>query len=130
MTVSRVLVYRYECPGHDRLSVGLVRLPPTQAPVSGSVSVTPYCAENSHFPSFSNPTTLRCSSEGFWFNGQTVCECDTGFVRVGVIIPSPSETAGQVSLALLVSVCGSLGLISVVLILIVTLIAVVVKHNR
>ena len=45
VTVSRVLVYHYECPGHDRLSTGLERRPATQAPVNGSVSVTPYCAE-------------------------------------------------------------------------------------
>ena len=45
VTVSRVLVYHYECPGHDRLSTGLERRPATQAPVNGSVSVTPHCAE-------------------------------------------------------------------------------------
>ena len=48
VTVSRVLVYRYECPGHDRQSTGLLRRPATQAPVNGVKIVKPYCPENSH----------------------------------------------------------------------------------
>ena len=47
VTVSRVLVYRYECPDNEWQSVGLTRHPATQAPVTGEVSVTPQCVENS-----------------------------------------------------------------------------------
>ena len=46
INVSRVLVYRYECPGHEKLSTGLERHPATQAPVSGTVPVIPGCVSN------------------------------------------------------------------------------------
>ena len=81
VTVSRVLVYHYECPGHDRLSTGLERRPATQAPVNGSVSVTPYCAENSHFTDISAPHHLVCTSKGTWENDLTHCECNTGYSK-------------------------------------------------
>ena len=94
--VSRVLVYRYECPGHDRLSTGLERRPATQAPVSGSVSVTPHCAENSHFTDISAPHHLVCTSKGTWQNDLTHCECNTGYSKdedrlmcAGIIITKP-----------------------------------------
>ena len=79
--VSRVLVYRYECPGEELLSTGLARRPATQAPISGGVSVTPYCVENSHQSQFSNPERLECRSTGHWLNDQTHCICDEGFER-------------------------------------------------
>ena len=79
MTISRVLVYRYECPGHDRLPTGLSRRPPTQAPDSGSVRVIPYCAEHSHFSTASVENTLVCPSNGTWLNDQSHCVCDEGY---------------------------------------------------
>ena len=79
VTVSRVLVYRHECAGHDRLPTGLSRRPPTQAPDSGSVRVNPYCAEHSHFSTASVENTLVCLSNGTWLNDQSQCECDEGY---------------------------------------------------
>ena len=79
VTVSRVLVYRYECPGHERQSAGIARRPATQAPVSETVSVTSQCAENAHQTQHSRPDALLCSSEGKWYNDQTTCECDRGY---------------------------------------------------
>ena len=81
VTVSRVLVYRYECPGHERQSAGIARHPATQAPVNETVSVTSQCAENAHHTELSQPNSLFCSSEGKWNNDQTVCECDWGYYR-------------------------------------------------
>ena len=78
ITVSRVLVYRYECPG---ISLGLVRLPATHSPVGGTMSVSPHCTMNSHHTEESNPESLVCSSEGIWFNDQTVCICNQGYYR-------------------------------------------------
>ena len=79
VTVSRVLVYRYECPGHDRLPTGLSRRPPTQAPDSGSVRVNPYCAEHSHFSTANGQNKLVCLSNGTWLNEQPQCVCDEGY---------------------------------------------------
>ena len=76
VTVSRVLVYRHECPGHDRLSTGLTHRPATQAAIDRAVPVTPYCAENSHHSEFSRPDVLICIPEGLWLNDQTQCVCD------------------------------------------------------
>ena len=86
--VSRVLVYRNECPGHERrpLPQPLVRRPSVQAPVNGSVSVTSsYCAENSHPGKNSNPQDLTCTAEGTWFNDGVDCECDEGFYMDGTV---------------------------------------------
>ena len=63
-TVSRVLVYRHECPGPERLDTGLSVLPSTQAPVNGSVPVTPFCVENASYIEGSLIDTLECNSEG------------------------------------------------------------------
>ena len=80
VTVSRVLVYRYECPGHDRQpSSGLARRPATQAPNAGAVFVRPFCAENSHFSDISNHNNLICLYNGTWLNGQAHCVCDDGY---------------------------------------------------
>ena len=76
VTISRVLVYRYECAGHERLPTGLSRRPPTQAPDNGSVRVNPYCADHSHFPAASVEDTLVCLSNGTWLNEQPRCVCD------------------------------------------------------
>ena len=79
VTVSRVLVYRYECPGHDRLPTGLSRRPPTQSPDIGSVRVDPYCAEHSHFSTANGRNKLVCLSNGTWLNEQPQCVCDEGY---------------------------------------------------
>ena len=85
VTVSRVLVYRHECLGLKQQTAGLTRRPATQAPVNDTVSVIPYCAEHSHHAEFSMPQTLRCTAEGVWENDLTVCECDWGYYRDGVV---------------------------------------------
>ena len=77
INVSRVLVYRHECPEQ---TVGLTRYPATQAPVNGTESVRPYCAENSHH---FNTNSSVCTAEGEWMNDQTECECDIGYFRDG-----------------------------------------------
>ena len=82
-TVSRVLVYRHECPGPERLDTGLSVLPSTQAPVNGSVPATPFCVENASSTVSSRLDTLKCNSEGVWINDQTNCQCNAGFFRVG-----------------------------------------------
>ena len=79
VAVSRVLVYRYECAGHDRLPTGLSRRPPTQAADSGTVRVIPYCADHSHFSAANGQNTLVCLSNGTWLNEQPQCECDEGY---------------------------------------------------
>ena len=79
VNVSRVLVYRHECPGHDQLAVGLVRRPATQAPVTGNEPVTPQCAENSNHTAASMPNLLVCTSDGVWINDQTQCACNKGY---------------------------------------------------
>ena len=79
VTVSRVLVYRYECPGHDRQPTGLTRRPATQAPSTGSTLVRPFCAENSHFSHISNHNSLACLNDGTWLKDQSHCVCDDGY---------------------------------------------------
>ena len=82
VTVSRVLVYRYECPGHDRQpTVDLGRRLATQAPVIGSVSVTSHCAENSNFTGRPAVRMLMCSSYGLWSGAPLPCQCDVGYSR-------------------------------------------------
>ena len=79
VTVSRVLVYRYECPGHDRKPTGLARRPATQAPNERFVHAMPYCAKNSHFSVSSNHNSLTCQYNGTWLNDQAHCVCDDGY---------------------------------------------------
>ena len=79
VTVSRMLVYHYECPGHDRQQTGLTRRPATQAAIDRNVSVTPHCAENSNHSEFSRPDILICTPEGLWLNALTHCVCDQGY---------------------------------------------------
>ena len=86
VTVSRMLVYRYECPGHDRQpTVNLGRRPATQAPVIGFEPVTSYCAENSNFTGDKPIRMLMCSSHGHWFGATLPCQCDVGYSRNGKI---------------------------------------------
>ena len=86
VTVSRVLVYHYECPGHDRQpTMHLGRRPATQAPVIASVPVTSYCTENSNFTGQKPPMSLKCSSFGHWFGAALLCQCDVGYSRNGNI---------------------------------------------
>ena len=79
VTVSRVLVYRHECPDHEHLSTGLTHRPATQAVFDRNVSVTPHCAENSNHSDISIPDLLICTPEGFWLNDLTHCVCDQGY---------------------------------------------------
>ena len=98
VTVSRVLVYRYECPGHDRQpAVDLGRRPATQAPVTGFVSVTSYCAENSNFTGRPAVRMLMCSSSGDWFGAPLPCQCDVGYSRNGNICEGKNLTDSQAS---------------------------------
>ena len=60
-SVHRVLVYYYKCPGQERQSTGFTRLPSTQAPAKGSVSIMPTCAKNSDHSDISNS---ECIAEG------------------------------------------------------------------
>ena len=63
VTVSRVLVYRYECPGHD--STGLGYRPTTPAPASGAVMIS---TERTY--TYVTYTTVQdaliCTSQGKW----------------------------------------------------------------
>ena len=79
ITVSRIFVYRYECPGQP---IDLVRRHPVQAPISGEVPAPfpSYCAENSHHTHGSSES-LRCTAEGRWMSDQTNCQCDEGFYQ-------------------------------------------------
>ena len=80
VTVSRVLVYHYECPGSDTLPpTSLLCRPTTPAPVSsGQIRlVKPYCADNAHLRN--ETLTIVCSSNGRWYDGKARCECDSGY---------------------------------------------------
>ena len=77
VTVSRILVYHYECPYQN---IGLTHLPATQAPVSGSVSIWPKCAHNSH--NIRQHSMVECSAEGKWIDENDNCECDEEFFRL------------------------------------------------
>ena len=79
VNVSRVLVYRHECPGHGRQPTGLTRRPATQAVFDRNVSVTPHCAENSNHTDISRPDSLICTPEGLWLNALTHCVCGQGY---------------------------------------------------
>ena len=82
VNVSRVLVYRYECPGNEGQSVGLTRRPATQAAIDTDISVTALCAENSNFSESSISDILWCTTKGTWLNDQTKCECNPGYTKV------------------------------------------------
>ena len=79
LTISRVLVYRHECPDHERLSTGLDCRPATQSAIDKNVPVTAQCAENSHHSEWNRPDHLMCTPRGDWLNDQTHCVCDLGY---------------------------------------------------
>ena len=87
ITVSRIFVYRYECPAYERRPTGLVRRHPVQAPINGEVSApfSSYCAENSHPTQYDSSELLTCNAHGQWHNDQTGCQCDEGFYRDGTV---------------------------------------------
>ena len=60
--ISRVLVYRYECPSKQNRPL---HRPATQAPISGSVLVRRNCA-NTCFAGTVVTSALTCTSEGKW----------------------------------------------------------------
>ena len=62
VTVSRVLVYQYQCP---RLS-NTCGHATQQAPTSGAVVVGSNCAESYYFSSIAASDSLMCTSEGKW----------------------------------------------------------------
>ena len=92
--VERLIIYRHECPAK---AVGLVRYPATQAPISGSVSVTTECASNSHT---SGRLAATCDSEGYWTDHSTLCECDLGYSEM-IETQTSQNCTGE-----LVSPCG------------------------
>ena len=73
ITVSRMLVYRYECPAW---TVGLVCYPAIQAPISGNVPISVECIENAH--PLNDSMLVNCTSEGQWEVNSIACECDPG----------------------------------------------------
>ena len=93
VTVSRVLVYRYECPGHDRQpTLDLGRRPATQAPATASVLVTSHCAENSNFTGQEPSMSLQCLSFGHWSGAPLQCQCDVGYSRNGDICEGKTDS--------------------------------------
>ena len=74
VTVSRLIIYHHECRAQ---AVGLVRYPTTQAPASGTVSVTTQCAPNAQKSSSS--LTVSCGSDGCWGSERPTCQCNVGY---------------------------------------------------
>ncbi|CAI8030796.1 hypothetical protein GBAR_LOCUS17473, partial [Geodia barretti] len=70
-----------DCAECEAKSEGLVCYPATQAPVSGSVTVTTQCAANAHTL---NATSLNvtCSSDDSWSGQSPHCQCDEGYYEV------------------------------------------------
>ena len=66
VTVSRVLVYHFQCPGHDRQSTGLGRPPATPAPVTGAVVISTEMCYIYDFPHTTVQKALICTSQGKW----------------------------------------------------------------
>ena len=73
VAVSRLIIYRHECRAQ---AVELVRYAATQAPASGTVSVTIQCVPNAQRSSSS--LIVRCGSDGYWGSERPTCECDLG----------------------------------------------------
>ena len=81
VNVSRVLVYRHECP---QQSIGLTHLPAIQAPISEAVSIFPCCVENSYFSSQGRSVLVpQCTAEGKWSNDYEYCYCNMKYFRDG-----------------------------------------------
>ena len=134
VTVSRVLVYRYECPDHDRQpTVNLGRRPATQAPVTGSVPVTSYCTENSNFTSQEPPMSLKCLPFGRWSGDAQFCQCDVGYSRNGDICEGKNLTAsteGSSGGPLIGILAGVVAVIVVFLFLVIVLVITFVRKKR
>ena len=62
--------------------MGLVRYPHTQAPASGTQSVTTQCADNAHRTSSS--LIVTCDSSGNWGSQSPRCQCNSGYRAVTV----------------------------------------------
>ena len=58
-------------------TVGLVRYPNTQAPTSGTQSVTTQCADNAHRTS--STLDVTCDSSGNWGSQTPRCQCNSGY---------------------------------------------------
>ena len=58
-------------------AVGLVRYPHTQAPASGTQSVTTQCADNAH--STISSLSVTCDSGGNWGSQTPRCQCNSGY---------------------------------------------------
>ena len=74
VTVSRILVYRYECSAQ---TVDLVRYPAAQAPISGNVPISVECTENAR--PLTDSMMVNCTSEGQWEVNSIGCKCDPGY---------------------------------------------------
>ena len=74
VTVSRVLVYRYECAEQI---VGLEHRPATQAAANGNVPITPQCEADSTLSG--SGSLLLCTPEGTWESGDSHCVCNQGY---------------------------------------------------
>ena len=74
VAVSRLIIYRHKCRAQ---AVGLVRYPVTQAPASGTVSVTIQCVPNAQRSSSS--LIVSCGSDGYWGSEHPTCECNLGY---------------------------------------------------
>ena len=72
--ISKLIIYRHECRAQ---AVGLVRYPATQAPASGTVSVTTQCVPNAQKSSSS--LDVMCSSDGYWGSERPTCQCNVGY---------------------------------------------------
>ena len=88
VSVSRVLVYSYECPDQR---TGLTYRPATLAPDKGTVNTMTQCAENSHLIN-ETYTYSQCNSGGEWETDDDYCECDMGLINynnvcVPIIMP-------------------------------------------
>ena len=143
VTVSRVLVYRHECPGQP---TGLTRRPATQAPVNDNVSAIPYCVENSH------PTDLATDSltsvtqtpvvTGFITPADLATSRLTSVTQTPVIkvsnTPTPTDMSdtesssedGGVPTAVFAGVGGVVVVIIALILLVVLLIVILVRKKR
>ena len=88
VSVSRVLVYSYECPDQR---TGLTYRPATLAPNKETVNTMTQCAENSHLIN-ETYTYSQCNSGGEWETDDDYCECDMGLINynnvcVPIIMP-------------------------------------------
>ena len=74
VAVNRLIIYRHQCRAQ---AVKLVRYPVTQAPASGTVSVTIQCVPNAQRSSSS--LIVSCGSDGHWGSEHPMCMCSPGY---------------------------------------------------